>query len=168
MFLLRRLLLLLCASLSTVCHALPTDAGQTMHITANSTSFNYKKGTGIYEGNVIVTQGKTRLEADRLITRNNLQHKIQQVLAYGLKQRAHYMTYLSETDTLQLNAEAEIIRFYPFRSLVVLEGNASVRHGEDLFEGPVAIYDMKNQTVNAPHSKNGRSKILIQPDREAL
>lgn len=144
---------------------LPEDTTQPMQITADSTSFDYARGTGIYEGHVTVTQGKTRLNADRLMTFNNARHKIEKAVAYGTTKPARYMTYLSLTDNRQLQAEAAIINFYPFRSLVILTGNARVTHGEDQFQGPVAVYDMKNQTVNAPQSPNGRAKILIQPDQ---
>src|SRR5581483_9697254 len=102
-----------------------------------------------------------------LLTFNNVQHKIEKAIAYGSQKPARYVTYLSLTDRPQLQAEAAIIRFYPFRSLVILTGKAKVRHGEDQFQAPIVVYNMKNQTVNAPHSANGRATILIQPEQTA-
>ena len=165
MSLLRKAITGACCLLTPAGLAQYGDETQPMHIVADATAFNYRTGIGIYEGNVIVTQGKTRLDTDRLETHNNAQHKIQETIAYGEKKPARYVTRLKPDDPSPLEAKADLIRFYPFRSLVILEGNAEVKHGEDIFQGPVAIYDMKRQTVSAPPSSSGRTRILVQPDR---
>lgn len=132
-----------------------------VNIVADSTSFNYRTGVSTYEGNVQVTQGSTRLEADRVKTWNNAQHRIREAVAFGFHQPAHYITFPKSTEP-PLRAIAKVIRFYPFRSLVFLEGNARVEQGSNIFTGPVAIYDIKNQTVTAPRSRSGGTYKLVQ------
>jgi len=143
--------------------ALPNDTTQTMHIVADASSFNYHTGMSQYDGNVHITQGAAQLTADRLITHNNSSHKIQEAIAYGFQHQAEYWTRLKANDPL-LHAIADVIHFYPQKSLVILEGNAKVVQGDNTFDGPVIIYNIQKQTVTAPPSKLGRATVVINPD----
>lgn len=171
MFQMRKLIYVYCCFfilifISTSLFALSSDSTQPMHIVADSSSFNYHTGVSQYDGHVEVTQGSTKLNADRVITYNNAQHKIQEAIAYGFNQPAEYWTQLKEKDSLLLHAIAAVMHFYPQKSLITLKGNAKVTHGDNTFVGPIAIYDMKKQTVTAPPSKLGRASIVINPDQK--
>jgi lipopolysaccharide export system protein LptA len=144
-------------------YALDSDAIATLHIKADSTIFNYKTGINQYDGNVFIDQGTTHLIADRVITKNNSKHKIEEVLAYGFKQNAKYITLLKAGDPL-LFANAKLIKFYPFKSTVILVGNALVTQGPNSFNGPIIIYNIKDQVVTAPPSKSGKATIIIDPN----
>jgi len=144
--------------------ALPGDDQQTMHIDASTSTFNYKTGTNLYEGNVKIDQGTTHLTADRVVTMSNGHHKIEEAIAYGLTQLAEYTTLQKPGDPV-LHAKAKIIRFYPAKSLVYLEGDVTVTQGKNTFQGPVITYNMKDQVVVAPPSKTGRATIIIEPSQ---
>ncbi|MDX1902440.1 MAG: lipopolysaccharide transport periplasmic protein LptA [Gammaproteobacteria bacterium] len=156
-------ILILCV-FTTLLYALSSDSEKPMQITSDASSFNYKTGVSQYDGNVEVIQGTARLNADRVITHNNDAHKISEAIAYGINKPAEYWTRLKKEDPL-LHAIANTIKFYPQKSLVILEGNAKVIQGENTFIGPVAIYNMKTQTVTAPPSKTGRATVVINPDK---
>lgn len=141
--------------------ALPNDDKQPMHITAESSEFNYKTGTTTYEGNVKVDQGTTHLTADRIVTQRNKHHKIEEAIAYGIHRPAVYSALMKAGDP-PLHAEAHVIKFYPIKSTVILDGNVKATQGENSFHGPVIIYNMKDQTVTAPPSKTGRATMLIE------
>ncbi len=143
----------------TLGFSLPNDTTQTMHITANSTTFDLKKGFDTYEGDVKINQGTTRLTADRLTTQKN-NHKMEEAIAYG--DPAHYWT-LPKTGDKEFHAQASIIKFYPLKSLVMLEGNVVITQGENSFHGPMIIYNIKNQIVSAPANPKGRATIVIEP-----
>jgi lipopolysaccharide export system protein LptA len=167
MYLIRKLTLftlpLLYAPLLAI--ALPDDEKQMMHIISDATTFNYKTGANTYEGNVKLDQGSTHLTADRVTTTNNAKHKIEEAIAYGLNNKlAEYITLPKEGDSA-LHAKAKTIKFYPTQSLVVLEGNVIVTQGKNSFEGPIIIYNMKDQTVTAPASKTGRATVIIEPSQ---
>lgn len=147
-----------------VVFALPEDSGKTLHIISNSTLFNYKSGIDTYEGHVKVDQGSTHLLADRLVTQKNAQHKIVLVTAYGIKHLAEYTTEIKIGDPI-LNAKAKVIRFYPQTSVVYLDDDVVVTQGENHFDGPHIVYNMKDQTINAPASNHGRATIVIQPQQ---
>ncbi len=149
-------------TISISCYALPQDSTKPMEISANSTSFNYKSGTDIYENNVVINQGSTHFIADKLITQKNDHHKLEIAIAYGINGLAEYITQPKQGDTI-LHAKAKIIRFYPLKSLVVLENNVLVTQGENSFHGEMIIYNIKDQLVTAPATKNGRTTIIIEP-----
>lgn len=142
--------------------ALPQDNQQMVHIVADSSTFNYKTGENIYQGNVHIDQGSTRLTADRVVTTTNFNHKMETATAYGINQLAEYTTIPKAGDTA-LHAKAKIIKFFPLTSLVQLEGDVTVNQGKNSFHGPVILYNMKDQIITAPPSKTGRATILIEP-----
>ncbi len=142
-------------------YALPSDSEKNMHITADSTLLNYKTGFNLYEGNVKITQGETRLTAERLTTQRNNNHKMEEAIAYGTKTLAHYWTIPRKGDQV-LHAKANIIKFYPLKSLVVLNGNVLVTQGNNSFQGPEIIYNIKDQTVVSPPTKKGRATIIVE------
>src|SRR3990167_10458096 len=95
-----RMLKLFLILLFPIClFALPIDQEQPMHITANSSVFNFKTGSNIYEGAVKVDQGTSHLTADRLITNNN-NHKIEEAIAYGINIPAEYSTLPKAGDAI--------------------------------------------------------------------
>jgi len=144
--------------------ALQNDDQQVMHINSDGSTFNYKTGTHIYEGNVKIDQGTTHLTADRVVTMNNNKHKIEQAIAFGFTQLAEYTTQPKPGDPL-LHAKAKIIKFFPAKSIVYLEGDVVVTQGKNSFQGPVIVYNMKDQIVTAPPSKTGRATIIIDPNQ---
>lgn len=154
--------MLLCASLSA--HALETDKNAPLHITADSGSYNFKSGIDIYEGNVIVDQGTTHITADKLITKKNAAHKIEEATAYGTVKLAHFWT-LPKVGDPEIHAYAKTIKFYPIVSNVALEQDVHVKQGENSFQGEVIHYNSSEQTITLPASLNGRAVLVYNPDK---
>lgn len=141
--------------------ALPDDNSKPLHINALTTLFNYKTGVNTYEGNVKIDQGTTHIIADRVITQNNNQHKISIATAIGVKNYAEYIT-IPKTGDQTFHAKAKMIKFFPLTSLVILEGDVKATQGENSFQGPTIIYNIKDQLVTAPASKLGRATIVLE------
>lgn len=144
--------------------ALPEDSTENMHIVADSTLFNYKSGLNVYQGNVKVEQGVTRLNADRVTTQSNAHHKMEEAIAYGEKNLADYWTIPRKDDPI-FHAQAKTIKFYPIKAIVVLEGDVVVTQGGNSFHGPLIIYNIKDQTISSPATNKGRATIMIQPTK---
>ena len=159
---LKILLTLLALFGCTIAAALPGDDAQKMNIISNSTLLNYKTGSNVYEGDVKIDQGATHLLADRVTTQNNSKHKMEEAIAYGVLKPAHYWTIPKEGD-VEFNAYAKVIKFYPAKSTVVLEGDVVVKQGNNSFNGALIIYNIKDQTVSAPATNQGRATIIIEP-----
>jgi lipopolysaccharide export system protein LptA len=142
--------------------ALPSDSEQPLEIVADTSMINYKTGVYTYEGNVKITQGTTQLLADRVVTKNNAEHKLKEAIAYGTQKLAEYTTIPKQGDEM-MHAQAKIIRFFPPKSIVVLEDTVIVTQGENSFHGSLIIYNIKTQIVTAPATKNGRATIIVEP-----
>ncbi len=148
-----------------IAFSLPDDNLKTMHIVADSTTFNYKTGANTYDGHVKIDQGSTHLTADRVSTKNNNNHKIEEAIAYGLNNNLAEYSTLPKSGDLVLHAKAKIIKFYPHTSMVILEGNVMVTQGKNSFQGPIIIYNMKDQVITAPASKTGHATVVIEPNQ---
>ena len=144
--------------------ALPSDNDQNLQIIANSSLIDYKKGDNLYEGDVKIDQGTTHLTADKVTTKNNNKHRMEEAIAYGFRKPARYWTLPKEGD-IEFHAEAKVIKFYPITSTVVLEGDVIVTQGANSFHGPIIVYNIKNQTVSAPATRRGRATIIIEPKK---
>ncbi len=143
--------------------SLSTDNQEVVHVVADSSIYNYKTGVNLFEGNVKVDQGTTHITADKLITKNNTQHKIKEAIAYGTKQLAHYWT-LPKDNEPELHAKAKIIKFYPIDTHVVLEQNVILTQGENSFHGEIIFYNKSSQTIIVPAAKNSRATLVYDPN----
>ena len=145
-------------------HALETDHNEKVNIIADSWVYNFKSGMNVYEGNVKVDQGSTHITADRLVTKNNAQHKIKEATAFGLENLAHYWTLPKEGD-VEIHAKAKVIKYYPIETNVTLEKTVQVTQGENTFQGELIHYNSKDQTITVPATKNARAIIVYNPDK---
>lgn len=150
---------------SSITFALQNDKNEKIHIAADSGVYNYKTGVDLYEGHVKVDQGTTHIRADRLITKKNTQHKINEAVAYGISGLAHYWTLPNEKDQ-EIHAKAKVIKFYPIESNVTLEQNVFVKQGENSFKGQLIHYNRNEQTITVPATENARAVIIYNPDKK--
>lgn len=149
---------------SSHCLALPSDNRQVLHIYADSTNYNFKTGEKIFIGNVKVDQGSTHIQADKLITHNNPQHAINEVIATSNTGLAHYWT-LTKSGQPEAHAYAKVIKFYPIQSNVTLEKSARVIQGENSFQGELIHYNSNDQTITVPRSSQAQAVIVYNPDK---
>ncbi len=143
--------------------ALPEDQKALMHIISDSSQYNYRNRETCFEGQVKINQGSAHLEADRVITKRNVQNKIQEALAYGLQQPVHYWTQPKKGEPI-LHAYAQLMKLYPLESRIVLEGNVHLSQGKNRFQGQIIVYNIKMQTIIVPPTKNSRATFVIEPN----
>ncbi|HTM63635.1 MAG TPA: lipopolysaccharide transport periplasmic protein LptA [Gammaproteobacteria bacterium] len=159
-----KILLLLLSGITAVSvFALPGDSKEMLHIKADSTIINYKRGTKYFQGNVIVDQGTTHITADRMTTKENDKHLIEEAIAYGINDLAHFWTTPKAGEQV-VDAHAKIIKFYPITHNATLQSNVHVMQGENNFQGQLIHYNMNDQTIIVPETKNGRAVIVYNPD----
>ncbi|OGT37525.1 MAG: lipopolysaccharide transport periplasmic protein LptA [Gammaproteobacteria bacterium RIFCSPHIGHO2_12_FULL_37_14] len=144
--------------------ALGADRQAVVHIVADSSIYNYKSGVNLFEGNVKIDQGTTHITADKVVTKDNPQHKMQEAIAYGIKQLAHYWT-LPKLNEPEIHAKAKVIKFYPIETNIVLEQNVILTQGENSFHGELILYNKNNQTIIVPAAKNGRAVLVYNPSK---
>lgn len=156
-------ILLLIILISINSYALEEDNKAKIFIVADQTLYNYKTGTTEFNGHVTVDQGSTHLIADKLITHANAQHKIQEAIAYGTHDPAHYWTTPKLGDK-PVHATAMIIKFYPLDSNVTLEQNVIIKQGNNSFEGQLIHYNRSKETIVVPASKHARAVLVYHPE----
>ncbi|HEU5280680.1 MAG TPA: lipopolysaccharide transport periplasmic protein LptA [Gammaproteobacteria bacterium] len=157
----------LCLFLSLItlpAHALQSDSQQKIHITADTTTYNFKNGITTFTGHVIANQGTTHLTAEKLITKADNKHQIQEVIAYGQdKTQAHYLT-LPRPNEAVLHAIGDVIHYFPITANVTLQNHVTVQQGENSFQGELILYNMNEQTITVPPTPRGRAVLVYNQD----
>ena len=131
-----------------------------MDARASSAEINQQTGISIYTDHVVAIQGSTSLLADKVIIKQDANHQLIEVIAYG--QPAIYKT-TPELGKAELTATALEIHYFPAKHLVQLINDAIVIQEGNRYTAPLINYDMANQTVNSPAMHNGHTTITLQP-----
>lgn len=150
---------LLCGC-AAMAHALSSDQQKTLNANSDSAEINQQTGINVYIGHVYAVQGTTSLQADKVITKSDTQHKLVELIAYG--NPAVYKT-IPEEGKAELTATALEIHFFPQQHYVQLMQNAIVVQDGNRYAAPLINYDTESKTVTSPASSSGRTSILLQP-----
>ncbi len=152
--------------------ALPDDWQKEMTILSDSAEIDRRAGTVVYEGNVILTQGTLKIEADRLmILRNG--DTLEKAVAEG--DRARYQQQIEVGKPLT-TALGNRIDYYTSERRIIITGDAELEQEGNIFSGERITYDMATETVRADGTTaesstdstdedSGRIKVVIQPPK---
>ena len=164
----QRIATLLCLCLNAVAlnaHALADDSAQLLHIQSNTFNYQDQRLQGIYQGNVIATQGSRYLTADKLVIQLTPDKQISQVDAYGTP--AHYHYQPNPGDPL-VYASANNIRYNPSQNMLSLIGNGEVQQNGNVFKGSLITYNTQTQIIesNGTKTPGGKPLMIIQPQTQ--
>ena len=148
--------------------ALPADRQQPIKINSDAADIDNKTGVSVYRGDVVMTQGTTRITGDT-ITIYTKGREVTKVIAQGNKARAYYEELQpGEQGTVQ--AWGNTIRYDVNGDQIELIKNAQLSQKGDTFKGEKIYYNVALQTVNAKgtpnQGENGRVQMVIQPRQE--
>lgn len=154
-------LLLVLALLAPAAQALESDRTQPIMLEADRAELDESRGTGIYHGHVLVTQGSLELTAETLTMERSEQGE--RMLAEGTP-----ATYRQQPDGggPPVRAKARRIEYLADRQLLILTGDAELVRGGDTFHSGQIVYDIANNRVSAGGTAGdgqGRVRIVIQP-----
>lgn len=142
-------------------HALKTDADQPINIRAHSVEANEKSGVSVYRGNVVMTQGSLRIEADRLeVTLRNGQPDL--LRAWGKPAHMYTRTDAGE----DIRAKAGRIEYHGKTRQIDLYENVELTRNTDMFHGAIVHYSLDDQVFTAAGGDNGQVTATIQPARK--
>ena len=141
--------------------ALDSDREQPVNVEADRAELDQATDTGIYTGDVVVTQGSLRLEAERLEIRSP-QGRVESALATGAPARFKQRPEGSEQDVL---GGGHQIDYLATDSMVVLTGEAWITQGEDTVRGNRIEYDINRDLIRALKGpgEQDRVRIILQP-----
>jgi lipopolysaccharide export system protein LptA len=143
--------------------ALPEDREQPIRITADSASRFETTGETHYTGNVELTQGSLRINADRIVVQQP-QNGAGVIIATGNPAR------LKQTPTEQrgpVSASAERIEYRQDLDTVKLVRNARIEQEGAVVTGAIIDYEVNAQQVKARAAvsaeDNQRVEVIIPP-----
>lgn len=150
------------ASLSSLAQALPDDRAQPVHISADSAV--QESTTVTYRGNVVVTQGSLRLDADQVVV-HHATGKVQKIVATG--KPAHFQQQ-PEVNGGIVKATAGTLIYYQGENRFELLQDALVERDGSSVKGNRIEYLPNTQTVRAQgslNSQSGRVEMILPPEQ---
>ena len=150
--------------LSTPALAETADRSKPVNVEADSVTLDDLKKIGVYEGNVILTQGTLTMRADRVeVTQDP--NGLKTVLATG-----NPVSFREKRDRVDeyVEAYAPRVEFDNVKSLLTLSGGAQLRKGEDEIRGNVITYNTQTEFYKVVGEQNetrasGRVRVTIRP-----
>lgn len=140
--------------------ALPEDRSQPIQLEANRGQIDQKTGVSTYEGNVIISQGSMRMNAE-VATIHIKDGGFQRMEATGNPVNLRYRPNANKPEIIGTSQRVE----YDVPSAkVIMSGNAKLTQGQDTFTGERVEYDLKGDVVRARGAgDSGRIQFIIQP-----
>lgn len=142
--------------------ALSTDKQQPINIEADWVDINKKKGTSIYKGKVIITQGSIRIDSDIATVYRNSKG-VEKIIAVGkpakFKQRP-------DGESEDIRGEGKKLEYFSAQDKLHLYEKAILWQHKDVFTGNHINYDTKQHVVRAtgkPGDSSERVRVTIQP-----
>jgi len=129
-----------------------------VHITADKLTAFDKKGLYIFDGNVVATRGDVKLKADKMKVYKNLKSgSIDKIVCLG-----HVV--ITREDK---KAEADKAIYYAKKSMVVLEGNATVLSGKNNIKADRIVYYLdRDYVVSQSDNSTKRVEVTIYPNKK--
>ncbi len=138
--------------------ALSADREQPINIEADRLDVDDAKGLGVYRGNVVLTQGSARLNADVIRVYSNAQRELNRVEAIG--KPAKFRQLMDETREEVTGQALEII-YRVAEEYVVFKGSAYFWKCGDEFAGNRIEYFAPQALVKASQSKQGDERVNV-------
>ncbi|MEJ2478697.1 MAG: lipopolysaccharide transport periplasmic protein LptA [Acidihalobacter sp.] len=144
----RRLLLtaaLLCVAPLPAVAQTPAASKAPVHISADHFRFDQHKGTGNYNGNVVVTQDKLLIKGNKLdiLAPNN--GPIQKLTMTGTPATFEDTT----ADDKHITGRAKNMIYSPAEQRIVLTGDAQLQQRGNTFRASRIVYDIRRDLVDA-------------------
>ncbi|MDX1453452.1 MAG: lipopolysaccharide transport periplasmic protein LptA [Oleiphilaceae bacterium] len=144
--------------LTTNVAAIDPNSDQAINIESDQALLDDAEGISSYNGNVIVSQGLSKLEADRLLV-SAKDRRITRIEAWGSP--AHFVQQ-DDATTAATHGYAQSIVFEAKESLLVFTGQARLLQSENSFAGERIEYDIVKKAIRAQGDESIGSRVKIQ------
>ena len=154
-----RFALYLLTLLPTLSYALETDREQPIRIEADAAIVDETKGSSVYRGNVIITQGTLEVTANEveIFTADSEVIQIIAKTEKGSEVLAHYQQQINEAMDMVV-ADAKKITYLVQEERLHLSGDARLQQVQDVFTGQLLYYDLGRGIVNL-NSSGGSDRV---------
>lgn len=144
--------------------ALEDDQYQPMYIEADAAELDEKQSTSLYIGNVEVTQGSMRIQADEMLVHHASDRRIKKIIAIG--QPVRYRQRL-EDDPDEVTGQALRMEYEAEPEELTLIDEAVLIQAEDRFASDRIVYNRISRRVTAGTSAQGRERVKIRLEPES-
>lgn len=145
--------ILLAVSLSGWC--LPEDRQQPIHIESNRAERQERSGLTIYEGDVIITQGTIRIEADKVVVHSENNQAVRFEATGG---PARYQQVIERGDP-PVQARSQLIDYRMKEDRLILSRDAQLEQDGATIAGERIEYDLIHEIIRAQGDLEGRQRI---------
>lgn len=147
--------------LSPLVHARKGDLSAPVQVKADQSDFDQHKGTQIFKGNVVVSQGSLRITADRIEVRlkNN---RLDSIHASGSPARFEQENDLGQ----RISGQCDGLDYIATQKRLTLKGNAKLSQPGRTLKGHAIEFDVEASTVRAKGQGKKQVTIIIQPPKE--
>jgi|HigsolmetaAR202D_1030399.scaffolds.fasta_scaffold21883_2 lipopolysaccharide transport periplasmic protein LptA len=151
--------------------ALKSDRTKQAELESDQAERDMAKGISVYTGNVVLTQGTTRLTADKMTVHTNAKGELVKAVAEGRE-----VTFRELLDGQQeyIDARAPYMEYVATDGgHITLKGGATLTQGRNSFSGETIRYDMSRELITASGDPQGRERIRMiyvpeqKPDQPA-
>ncbi|MCU7958411.1 MAG: lipopolysaccharide transport periplasmic protein LptA [gamma proteobacterium symbiont of Bathyaustriella thionipta] len=144
--------------LSTQAAALSSDKDQPIEVDADGVELDDNKGTQIFSGDVIITQGSFRVTADKVtVIRSN--DKTDKIVAIGKPVKFKQRQDGKKTD---VRGQALRIEYFADSEIVDLINKARVTQDGDVFASDRIRYNRKKSLIQGGSKAGGKQRIKIR------
>lgn len=157
----RAALVLSCALFASPIYALKSDHGQPINVQAVEQSADLQANKLLFSGDVEVTQGSMKLNADKIEVTRSTKGSLQSIVAYG-----NPVTFEQLQDNGRyIKARASTLSYLPDNTKIVLQGRATIWQGESKMSGERIEYNINTQKMRAynNNSQGGRVSSTFVP-----
>ncbi len=141
-------------------YALDSDREQPVHLEADHASYNQQTGVTVYTGNVILTQGTLRVEADIVTANLDQNRSIKDVTAQG--KPAKFQQKVSPDKGI-VYGQGNKVYYEAANSQITLTGNAKITQDNSSFNGNTLRYGMKQGDIEGSGNSQQRVQMVIPP-----
>ena len=138
--------------------AIDPNSKAPIEIESDQATLDDKSGSSTYSGNVIISQGLSRLEAE-FITVNSAERKITSISATGSP--AHFVQQ-TELDGVSTHGYGDAITYLTDNGSITFKGNARLIQAENSFSGEEIEYDVLKRAIKAKGDESLGSRVKIQ------
>ncbi len=143
--------------------ALTTDIDKPYHISAKESAFFQQTHSSSFSGNVVATQGSSKITADKLTFYFDKENqKLLYFVAIG--KPATYSTQLNDKKGL-LRSKARLIKYDLSEKTLIFKGNAEVVRGGSQITGSYISYNLEKQVIQSKSTEKPlKTTITIDPE----
>lgn len=138
--------------------SIDTDSTLPIDIESDKASIDDTNGISSYSGNVIISQGLSKIEADHIIVRSK-QRQLLTIEALG--NPAHFVQQEAQEEHAT-HGYAKTITYTVADATLGFAGDASLIQEKNSFSGDQIIYDIKRKAIMAQGDEEEGSRVKIQ------